>query len=269
MPNTLEISNFKAFTKKVSIRIRPITLFIGRNNTGKSSAIEFLREKTPDKNYFLSPPREGFIADAAAQPAEDLHIDQPPTSDTKNDRRAFINKHAAAILNISDLEFETESDRIIGKAKNNQTGARHDIADLGAGVRQCLPIIVQGAMLPPDSTLIVEEPETRIHPTAQLALGSYFADLWTQRKVRSIIETHSGNILLRLQRLASEAKLAPADASIAFFDIENGKISVSNLSLDENGDLIEDELSKKGLPIEFFNEDIFESTNIGTSTNDE
>ncbi len=267
MLNMLEISNFRAFGKKVSIRIKPITLFIGRNNTGKSSAIEFLRQKTPDKNYFLSPPREGFIADAAAQPAEDLHIDQPPTGDIENDRREFINKHAAAILNISDIEFETEGDRIITKAKNNQTNTTHDIADLGAGVRQCLPIIVQGAMLPPDSTLIAEEPEARIHPTAQLALGSYFADLWTRREVRSIIETHSGNILLRMQRLVSEAKLAPADVSIAFFDIEDGKIVVNNLGIDNKGSLRKDESSQKGLPMEFFYEDVFEAMSIGASPN--
>ena len=70
MLNTLEISNFKAFTKKVSIRIKPITLFIGRNNTGKSSAIEFLRMKAPDEMHFPPSPREdrdNFIADVAAQ----------------------------------------------------------------------------------------------------------------------------------------------------------------------------------------------------------
>ncbi len=267
MLNTLEISNFQAFNKKVSIRIKPITLLIGRNNTGKSSAIEFLRQKTPDKNYFLSPPREdrdNFIADAATQPTEDLHIDQPPTSDTENNQRAFINEHANDILNISDIEFETNSDRIITKAKNNQTGARHDIADLGAGVRQCLPLIVQGAMLPPDSTLIAEEPEARIHPTAQLALASYFADLWTQRKVRSIIETHSGNILLRLRKLIAMGKLPRKDVSIAFFNIgEDGEIVVNNLSIDESGYM------EEGLPIEFFNEDIFESMDIGAHPNDE
>ncbi len=262
MLNTLEISNFKAFTKKVSIRIRPITLFIGRNNTGKSSAIEFLRQKTPDKNYFLSPPRDGFIADAAAQPAEDLHIDQPPTGDIENDRRAFINKHANDILNISDIEFETESDRIITKAKNNQTNTTHDIAGLGAGVRQCLPIIVQGAMLPPDSTLIAEKPETHLHPTAQLALASYFADLWTRREVRSIIETHSRNILLRLRKLIAIGKLPHTDVSIAFFNIEDGKIVVNNLGIDERGYM------EEGLPMQFFNENLFESIAIGASANE-
>ena len=257
MLNTLEISNFKAFTKKVSIRIKPITLFIGRNNTGKSSAIEFLREKTPDKNYFLSPPREGFIADAAAQPAEDLHIDQPPTSDIENNQRAFINKHANDILDISDIEFETNSDRIITKAKNNQTNTRHDIADLGAGVRQCLPLIVQGAMLPPDSTLIAEKPETHLHPTAQLALGSYFADLWTRREVRSIIETHSKNILLRLRKFIAIGKLPHTDVSIAFFDVKDGEVIVNNLSIDESGYM------EEGLPVEFFNKGTYESVAIG------
>ena len=59
MLNTLEISNFKAFTEKVSIRIRPITLFIGRNNTGKSSAIEFLRQKNPGRKLLPIPAARG------------------------------------------------------------------------------------------------------------------------------------------------------------------------------------------------------------------
>ena len=59
-------------------------------------------------------------------------------------------------------------------------------------------------------------------------------------------------------------KLPRKDVSIAFFNIgEDGEIVVNNLSIDESGYM------EEGLPIEFFNEDIFESMDIGAHPNDE
>ena len=77
----------------------------------------------------------------------------------------------------------------------------------------------------PYTQLMIEQPEAQLHPTAQLELGSYFADIWKERRVGSIIETHSGNILLRLRRLIANGSLNPEDVSVAFFDIEEGKAS--------------------------------------------
>ena len=75
----------------------------------------------------------------------------------------------------------------------------------------------------PHTQLMIEQPEAQLHPTAQLELGNYFADIWKERRVGSIIETHSGNILLRLRRLIANGFLNPEDVSVAFFDIEERK----------------------------------------------
>ena len=69
----------------------------------------------------------------------------------------------------------------------------------------------------PYTTLMVEQPEAQLHPTAQLEMGGFFADLWNKRKVGSIIETHSDNILLRLRRLIAKGDLSHKDVSIAYF----------------------------------------------------
>ena len=44
-------------------------------------------------------------------------------------------------------------------------------------------------------------------PTAQLEMGGFFAELWNDRKVPSLIETHSANIILRLRKLVSKGQL--------------------------------------------------------------
>ena len=175
------------------------------------------------------------------------------------DKYEFILPHVRSIGDIDRIEFRIASEYVSRAfAKNKTTGADVLIADYGFGVGQCLPILVQGAIMPPHTTLMVEQPEAQLHPTAQLELGSFFADLWTQRQVRSIIETHSRNILLRLRRLIAKGELSHGDVSVAFFTIdENSMPIVKNLDIAEDGSM------EAGLPMEFFGADIMEGLKIG------
>jgi AAA15 family ATPase/GTPase len=43
MITNIRLSNFRGFEEEVSVRIRPITVLIGRNSAGKSSLIKFLQ----------------------------------------------------------------------------------------------------------------------------------------------------------------------------------------------------------------------------------
>ena len=62
MLEQLRLSNFRAFDDEVTIRFRPITLLIGKNNTGKSSIIKFLlmlqQSLSPSSESFLTPSGE-------------------------------------------------------------------------------------------------------------------------------------------------------------------------------------------------------------------
>lgn len=114
--------------------------------------------------------------------------------------------------------------------------------------------------MPANTTLMVEQPEAQLHPTAQLEMGSYFADLWQQRQVASVIETHSDNILLRLRRLVALGELAPQDISVAYFSFEedNRRMPiVKNLDINPDGSL------EAGLPMEFFGADVIEGLQLG------
>lgn len=178
-------------------------------------------------------------------------------------RYDFLLPHLQRVAGISGVEFKTSTrPRWVSQAfaKNKATGAKVHIADYGFGVGQCLPIFVQGAIMPADTTLMVEQPEAQLHPTAQLELGSYFADLWRQRRVGSVIETHSDNILLRLRRLVAKGELAPEDISVAYFtfNADNRNMpAVKNLDINRDGSLA------AGLPMEFFGADIIEGLQLG------
>ena len=42
MLKELKLSNFRLFNDEVTVRFRPITVLIGKNNYGKSSIVKFL-----------------------------------------------------------------------------------------------------------------------------------------------------------------------------------------------------------------------------------
>ena len=178
----------------------------------------------------------------------------------EHERYEFILPYLESVASIAGVKFRTSSGYVSQAiATNKATGAEALIADYGFGVGQCLPILVQGAIMAPRTTLMVEQPEAQLHPTAQLELGSFFADLWTQRQVGSIIETHSDNILLRLRRLIARRDLSHEDVSVAFFtsDEESKMPTVKNLDINEDGSM------EAGLPMEFFGADILEGLQLG------
>lgn len=178
----------------------------------------------------------------------------------RDDRYDFLLPYLQGITGIADVTFKTTGHVSQAIATNETTGAEALIADYGFGVSQCVPILVQGAIMSPNTVLMVEQPEAQLHPTAQLELGSYFADLWTQRQVGSIVETHSDNILLRIRRLIARGDLNSQDVSVAFFtfDAQNGNMPiVKNLDIDEDGSV------EAGLPMEFFGADILEGLQLG------
>ena len=179
--------------------------------------------------------------------------------DSNTEQYDFILPHIQAVAGIDKIKFNKLEHISLCFGKNKVTGSETTIGSFGFGVSQCLPIFVQGVMMPKYSSLIVEEPEAQLHPTAQLELGSFFAALWNDRNVGSIIETHSENIILRLRRLISKGELQPEDVSIALFDFNKNekKPVITNLDIEPDGSI------QEGLPMEFFGKNLEEVLGIG------
>jgi predicted ATPase len=84
------------------------------------------------------------------------------------------------------------------RLKDTDSGRWANFADVGFGIGQALPVLVEGLRTPENGTFLVQEPEIHLHPDAQLAMADFLIDLVRANR-RVIVETHSENILLRIR----------------------------------------------------------------------
>jgi predicted ATPase len=114
-----------------------------------------------------------------------------------------------------------------------------NIADVGFGASQLLPIIVQGFYAPPGSVMLIEQPEIHLHPKAQATLGDLLMEVVKAGDRQIIVETHSEHLLARIQRRIAEQKFSHEQVAIYYFEPTPNGTKIHRLELDEYGQLVE------------------------------
>lgn len=110
-----------------------------------------------------------------------------------------------------------------------------NIADVGFGVSQTLPVIVALLAAAPGQIVYIEQPEIHLHPKAQYKMAELLAEA-ANRGVKVVIETHSSLLLRGIQTLVTQGQLAPNRVKLHWFTRDNeGATVVNAASLDENG----------------------------------
>jgi len=91
--------------------------------------------------------------------------------------------------------------------------------NVGFGISYALPIIVAALYAPKDSIIIVENPESHLHPEGQAKLMELICKS-AKAGVQFIIETHSDHIINGLLVAVKKGMINPDEASIYYFDRE-------------------------------------------------
>jgi putative AbiEii toxin of type IV toxin-antitoxin system/AAA ATPase-like protein len=127
----------------------------------------------------------------------------------------------------------------VGRVPRSVRGGARDlvnIADVGFGVSQTLPVLVALLEARPGQLVFIEQPEIHLHPKAQVAMAGLLADA-AKRGVQLVIETHSSLLLLAVQTLVAEGDLDPELVKLQWFtrDVKTGATKITSADLDEAG----------------------------------
>ena len=121
-------------------------------------------------------------------------------------------------------------------------GPKANIVDVGYGVSQILPILVQ--ILSPNvsrhemSFSLLQQPEVHLHPKAQAEFSSLLARLANKGDRSFIVETHSDYMISRARIDIIKGNIRPEDVSLIYFEPKGNVVRVHNIGFDDMANLI-------------------------------
>ncbi|MBF0557495.1 MAG: DUF3696 domain-containing protein [Nitrospirae bacterium] len=130
-----------------------------------------------------------------------------------------------------DMQFEQPSLGFTNKFKP---------ANVGFGISYSLPVVTVLLAAQPGDLIIIENPESHVHPRGQAELGKLIA-LTAMNDVQVIIETHSDHVLNGI-RVATKEKNITNDKEILFYfekklEAEEQYSKITDIEVDRNGEL--------------------------------
>ena len=119
-------------------------------------------------------------------------------------------------------------------------GLQSNIMDVGYGVNQILPILVE-IIHSRRATFLLQQPEVHLHPRAQAEFSTFLAKSASKKEHSFLIETHSDYIIDRMRISVRDEIIGPDDVSILYFEPEKrgGSVKIHNIKVDKQGNLID------------------------------
>ncbi len=151
-----------------------------------------------------------------------------------------------AILRKLELTWKVDATRIddtsvslrVGRLPRAQVGGARDLvnlADVGLGVSQTLPILVALLTARKGQIVYLEQPEIHLHPRAQIALGPILMEA-AQRGALIVCETHSHLLLRSIQNVVARARGQTPPVALYWFSRDaDGVTRVDKRELDALG----------------------------------
>lgn len=139
--------------------------------------------------------------------------------------------------------------------KTAATSETVNLTDVGFGVSQVLPVIVQSFYAPRNSSVLMEQPEIHLHPAVQSALADLFIaavkarEDGKPREIQIIAESHSEHLLRRLLRRIAEEEISNDDVALYFCYKGSGGSAMDRLEVNQYGDIL-------NWPPDFFGDEV-------------
>ncbi|MCQ2338196.1 MAG: AAA family ATPase [Paludibacteraceae bacterium] len=132
------------------------------------------------------------------------------------------------------IDVVKDANRLYRTFITNHSGIKVDLCQMGFGLSQILPVVVQGLLTPKGGMFIVVDPDVHIHPKVQGVLVDFFIELKNHGRT-VIVETHSDHLITRLRRRVAERKVDNNDVNLCFVTNVNGVSNYVSYALDPTG----------------------------------
>ena len=129
----------------------------------------------------------------------------------------------------------------VKKHDGGYKGPWRNIVDVGYGVSQALPVLIELVRRDTPDMFLLQQPEVHLHPMAQAALGSVFCEVaGTGRPRRQlIVETHSDHLINRVRMDVRDevSDLKPDDVMVLYFERNGLEVKIHEVTFDQRGNV--------------------------------
>jgi len=164
------------------------------------------------------------------------------------ENRKYTAKKLNAWLRVFGITIDVETAfEILHRVVVRDEKIELDLVDVGFGISQVVPILLQLLLARPGTVILIEQPEIHLHPTMQAALADILIEATTGALhsprlddsapgIAAIVETHSEYMLYRLRaRIAEGTLLSAEDVALYYASRTDGAATVTRLDIMERG----------------------------------
>ncbi len=220
----------------------------------------------PNRYYSFSGDKTNYVGQTGEH-LPSILFERPELLEKINDDLKWLN--VPYNLELSTLQYADASPsnvfslRLVDtrKRKSCTTDTNPSLRDVGFGISQILPIVLQ-SRLSEKKTLLIEQPEIHLHPAHQAELGDLFIRSAKERDNTFLLETHSEHLILRIMRRMRETStgklpegglaIRPKDVMVLLVESDGSQSIVREMPLNDYGELV------KAWPGGFFEESLRE-----------
>ena len=254
----VHLKNYRpSLTRRMTFNTPVFSVFDGPVADGPTHLItasisQALRKGLRELALYFSPVKLSHVSPVRAYPKRFYFSDQGSSEQLDSDNyiealrdNDALREKANKWLSRFGISVKVEKIReVLHRAaiKERGTDLDLDIMDVGFGVSQVLPVIIQAFLVPSKGLALIEQPEIHLHPKMQADLMDFFVDMVDASRERDpehpcsfLIETHSVALLRRLRTRLSERNGLKHKNTVAIYGVERGRTGVSRVKRIEIG----------------------------------
>ena len=239
-------------------------LALAVSEDARNSGIREVGFDTLDQIIYLgplrSPPQRSYVVSGGTRASTGIHGQFMPNILYRDDETL---QRVNTWFNELELDYELAVPRLssqvelIGEQASitllDKRNTEVTLVDVGFGINQVLPVIIEGVASPRGSIICVEQPEIHLHPRLQAKLADMVVETAQEGK-QWIIETHSEMLIRQIQtRIADPGDdLTEDDVSVVYVLRGDESSTIKPLEIDGSGEFKEkwpdgffDDASKK------------------------